>query len=44
VMNPVWLAFGVGIFLGFMMGVFTICLMAMVKRGDDNAETKRKAG
>ena len=39
-MNPVWCAFVVGAFLGFMFGVFAICLMAMAKRGDEYAEKK----
>ena len=36
-MSPVWSAFGVGVFLGFMVGVFTICLLIMAKRGETNA-------
>jgi hypothetical protein len=39
-MNPVWCAFGAGIFLGVIIGIFAICLMAMAKRGDEYAEKK----
>jgi len=37
-MSPVWIAFGVGLFLGAMFGVFAISLLMMIKKGEENED------
>ena len=40
----VWIAFGVGLFLGAVCGVFAICLLMLAKKGENNAEKYSQRG
>ena len=43
-MNPVWLAFWVGTFLGAVMGILVIACCVIARREDDSAKMEERQG